>query len=170
MTDRTVYFLGAGASADAGVPLTNELLRHVARNARRSKSLAPLAKFIDTFDYARSQHRLRPPIVDAVSLLDSCIQQDRPLDRYFTIDRLRRVRQLLVIELARVCKAAPEGNVPRAGASIGQETLGEPASEHGIASGRGDRSPLLSGLSVTVEGNRMRLDTMSETSQPHAAT
>lgn len=97
-----VFFLGAGASADAGVPLTEALLARVARLSRNAGNLLPLARYISQFDFARSLEQRRPPIVDAVSLLESCLREERPLDSYFTVPMLRKVRWQLVLQLARV--------------------------------------------------------------------
>ncbi len=98
----TVYFLGAGASADSGVPLTDALLGKIVRHIKLKEKRSALFRFIKTFGFLERGTTARPPIVDVVSLLDTCLRQNLPLDQFFTLDRLRRVRTQLTLELSRV--------------------------------------------------------------------
>ncbi|MFQ5853586.1 MAG: SIR2 family protein [Candidatus Binatia bacterium] len=98
--ESTAYFLGAGASADAGVPLTNALLRGIANRIRgRGGSLE---RFIKTFGFLEKDSTGRPPIVDLISLVDSCLKEGVPLNSFFSVRRLRDVRTKLVAELSEV--------------------------------------------------------------------
>ena len=101
MGTATVYFLGAGASKDAGVPLTLGLLPRVKANIRKRSRRGELRHFIKTFDTGSSGQSGRPPIVELISILDNAIQTERPLDHYFHLERLRRVRNHLTYEIAR---------------------------------------------------------------------
>ena len=107
--ESTVYFLGAGASADAGVPLTNILLRKIANRIRRRKGV--LSTFIKAFGFLKADSSGRPPIVDVISLLDSCLRENRPLNASFTVDRLRQVRNELTVELSRVVESGRRGRL-----------------------------------------------------------
>jgi len=64
-TESTVYFLGAGASADAGVPLTDDLLRGIVRRIKAREERRTLLRFIDTFGF------LRVRSIDLRSLMSS---------------------------------------------------------------------------------------------------
>lgn len=104
----TVFFLGAGASADAGVPLTNRLLARVYDRIRCRPGRAKLVRFIEGLGFLAGRST-RPPIVDAISMLDSCIRAEQPLGRRFTIEELRAVRRTLVIELSEVIENTDRG-------------------------------------------------------------
>jgi len=120
--DSKLYFLGAGASADAGVPLTGQLLRKVraqistgrgAKGHRRT-----LRQFIERFGLKHSLATDRPPLIDIISFLDSCLRDGRPLDTEFDLRTLTEVRRQLTVELSRAVRgpknrgvrvAVPEG-------------------------------------------------------------
>ncbi len=106
----TVYFLGAGASKDAGVPLTDMLLRKMAariRNLKKGKrKLKPATKqlneFVIRFGFLNNTSSSRAPIVDAISFLDMSIRDNRALDKAFTVDVLRSIRTELIVQLSEV--------------------------------------------------------------------
>ena len=50
MDTATVYFLGAGASKDAGIPVTAGLLPRVKANIRDRSDRDDLRRFVQTFD------------------------------------------------------------------------------------------------------------------------
>lgn len=113
-----VFFLGAGASADAGFPLTGTLLSEIRSEVESrlkkgvsdqdKKSLDRVIRFIQVSgldkDESLSTIHQRPPIVDAIGLIDTCLREGRPLDRWLDIDGLRRLRDFLTVELARLFK------------------------------------------------------------------
>ena len=115
MGSGTVYFLGAGASRDAGVPLTPGLLPKVKASIRSRLGRGELRRFITAFAMGSSDQSSRPAIVDLIGILDNAIRTERPLDRYFHVDRLRRVRNQLTVEIARavVSKKGAVLEVPR---------------------------------------------------------
>lgn len=106
----TVYFLGAGASKDAGVPLTNDLLQIIA-DQNKKKMTGLVKRFIETFGVSKKEAAGRPPIVDLISLLDSCLRTNRPLDQYFTVERLKEVRNQLIVELSDVMHKPVKGAI-----------------------------------------------------------
>ena len=94
----TVYFLGAGASKDAGVPLSAGLLLKIEGEVRTRRGRRELRRFLRSF--STSGDGARPSIVALISLIDYAIRNERPLDSYFDLDRLRRIRNDLVFEIA----------------------------------------------------------------------
>jgi hypothetical protein len=110
----TVFFLGAGASADAGVPQTRELLTRIVTGLRRggrTRVQRDVLVFIARLGFAKGDEAGRAPIVDVISLLDSCLQENRPLDRKFTVERLREVRTCLISELSKAIQVASNHGV-----------------------------------------------------------
>ncbi len=84
--ENTVYFLGAGASADAGVPVTGKLLSKIMQHSPSKRKA--LHKFISVLGFLQKQGGdNRPPIVDVISMLDTCIRENRPLDSTYTVER-----------------------------------------------------------------------------------
>jgi len=120
---RTVYFLGAGASADAGVPLTKALLTKIRKNI---KGRSYLNRFIQEFGFLDNQSTGRPPIAEAISLLDSCLRENRPLSHFFNIERLRIVRSHLTTELSRVIRRC---NVAGAKVRIPEDAQDQPGAK-----------------------------------------
>ncbi len=99
--ENTVYFLGAGASADAGVPVTGQLLSKIIQRSQRKRR--SLHRFISDLGFLpRQDGANRPPIVDVISMLDTCIRENRPLDDIYTVEKLRKLRNELTVELAEV--------------------------------------------------------------------
>ena len=104
-TDTSVYFLGAGASCDAGVPLTSSILERIRKQVRNKRGRKDLRRFIEQFA-ARPPRKnsvepsYRAPIIELISLLDSSLKEGRPLDHYFTIDKLRKIRGELTVEMS----------------------------------------------------------------------
>ena len=94
MTKSSVYFLGAGASVDAGVPLTDKLLPALAND------LGPgdLHDFINRFGFEGEGQS----IIDLINFVNSAIRQDQPIDKHFDIKRLRRIRAQITVELSSV--------------------------------------------------------------------
>ena len=109
-----VFFLGAGASRDANVPLTSELLQKVDRNLRNIKGTdftgKRLKQFIELFGKQKKQNRL--PIVEVINLLDTCLRDGTPLAEEFTIRNLQLIRQRLDWEIANVIATAATGGYP----------------------------------------------------------
>ena len=101
MDTATVYFLGAGASKDAGIPLTAGLLPRVKANIRDRSDRDDLRRFVQTFDTGGSGQSGRAPIVELISFLDNAIRTERPLGTFFKLDRLRDVRRQLTVEVAK---------------------------------------------------------------------
>ena len=101
MDTATVYFLGAGASKDAGIPVTAGLLPRVKANIRDRSDRDDLRRFVQTFDTGGSGQSGRAPIVELISFLDNAIRTERPLDTFFKLDRLRDVRRQLTSEVAK---------------------------------------------------------------------
>ena len=94
MTDSTVYVLGAGASAEAGVPLTKSLLENL---ASRSAHSVELARFIKRFGF---QDVKEGSIQDLINFVNSCVRDNQPLDGDFTIDKLRALRNAITVQLS----------------------------------------------------------------------
>ena len=94
MTESSVYFLGAGASVDAGVPLTDRLLSVLVND------LGPgdLHEFINRFGFDGKGQS----IIDLINFVNSTIRQDQPLDKHFDIKRLRRIRAQITVDLSSV--------------------------------------------------------------------
>lgn len=107
MNGSCVYFLGAGASVGAGVPITEQLLERVLAGIRRSKRgdrtkpQTRLLEFCETFDLGQADEGERPPIVEAISLIDTCIREARPPSVALSVEALRGIRTTLTIELAK---------------------------------------------------------------------
>ena len=94
MDKRSVYFLGAGASADAGVPLTDELLSAFANDLKPGD----LRTFIKRFGFEGESQS----IIDLINFVNSAIRQDQPLDKSFGIETLRRLRDEITVHLSSV--------------------------------------------------------------------
>lgn len=94
MTDSTVYILGAGASAEAGVPLTNSLLKQL---ASRSAQSPDLARFMRRFGF---QDVKKLSIQDLINFVNSCVRDNQPLDSDFTVDMLRALRNVITVQLS----------------------------------------------------------------------
>ena len=101
MTKSSVYFLGAGASVKAGVPLTDRLLSALAND------LGPgdLQDFINRFGFEGKGQS----IIDLINFVNSAIRQDQPLDKRFDIERLRQIRAEITVHLSSVMDK-PGGN------------------------------------------------------------
>ena len=97
MAKSSVYFLGAGASADAGVPLTDALLPALA-NRLPPSSPGNLHDFIKRFGFKGKNQS----IVDLINFVNSAIRQDQPLDNHFGIEKLRRLREEITVHLSLV--------------------------------------------------------------------
>ena len=93
MTESTVYVLGAGASAEAGVPLTKKLLKLLDRRSGDSE----LSRFIKRFGFKNAKEG---SIQDLINFVNSCIRDNQPLDSDFTIDDLRALRNVITIQLS----------------------------------------------------------------------
>ena len=93
MTESTVYVLGAGASAEAGVPLTKKLLKLLDRRSGDSE----LSRFIKRFGFKNAKER---SIQDLINFVNSCVRDNQPLDSDFTIDELRALRNVITIQLS----------------------------------------------------------------------
>ena len=94
VTDSTVYVLGAGASAEAGVPQTKSLLDLVDRRSTDSKELA---RFIKRFGFRNAKEG---SIQDLINFVNSCVRDNQPLDGDFTIDKLRALRNVITVQLS----------------------------------------------------------------------
>ena len=119
MTDSTVYVLGAGASAEAGVPLTKSLLGLLDDRPADSKELS---RFIKRFGFKNVKDE---SIQGLINFVDSCIRDNQPLDDDFTIDKLRTLRNVITVQLSFVIGDAskngdevllPEGAEDQSGA------------------------------------------------------
>ena len=97
MASSTVYFLGAGTSAEAGIPLTGSLLKQVVTRAETAQS-SELTQFIKTFGFHSAAEG--ESISDLINFVDSSIRENQPLDDYFTIERLRRLRDKITVDLS----------------------------------------------------------------------
>ena len=94
MTDSTVYVLGAGASAEAGVPLTKSLLKLL---DDRSTNSQELSRFIKRFGFKNVEDG---SIQDLINFVNSCIRDNQPLDGDFTIDKLRALCNVITVQLS----------------------------------------------------------------------
>ena len=72
MTESTVYVLGAGASAEAGVPLTKKLLKLLDRRSGDSE----LSRFIKRFGFKNAKER---SIQDLINFVNSCVRDNQPV-------------------------------------------------------------------------------------------
>ena len=87
MASSTVYFLGAGTSAEAGVPLTGSLLKLLVTRAESAQS-TELTQFIKRFGFHHAADG--ESISDLINFVNSSIRENQPLDDYFTVECLRR--------------------------------------------------------------------------------
>ena len=101
MVKSSVYFLGAGASADAFVPLTNKLLPALVKSLP-SRSGKNLRNFIDYFGFTGKDQS----IVDLINFVNSAIRHNQPLDKRFDIVTLRRIREEITVYLSSVMDTA----------------------------------------------------------------
>ena len=107
MASSTVYFLGAGTSAEAGVPLTGSLLKLLVTRAESAQS-TELTQFIKRFGFHHAADG--ESISDLINFVNSSIRENQPLDDYFTVECLRRLRDKITVELSFVIgEAATKG-------------------------------------------------------------
>lgn len=109
-TESSLYFVGAGGSVQAGVPVTGDLLQNVVKRIVKPDGgprpgRANLLRFMAKFGPQTQSSDGRAPIIEVISFLDSCLYDRRPLDQQFDLDTLRLIRKQLTIELAKAVKA-----------------------------------------------------------------
>ena len=66
MNGSCVYFLGAGASVGAGVPVTDKLLVKILRRLDQTGEQSLLREFCKIFDFRTIREGERPPVVEAM--------------------------------------------------------------------------------------------------------
>ena len=104
MAKSSVYFLGAGASVDAGVPLTDGLLSALTNGLE----LGDLRNFIDRFGFEGEGQS----IIDLINFINSAIRHDQPLNKHFDIETLCRIRDHITVHLSSVIhKSAKKGEL-----------------------------------------------------------
>lgn len=86
---------------DAGVPALGQLYETIRQNLKRRRGRPVLLRLLNRFASQPQSIDGRPPIVEVISLIDACIRGNRPLDSDLTVSSLHRIKQQLVIELAR---------------------------------------------------------------------
>ena len=91
----TVYFLGAGASADAGVPLTSDLLPRLVERVPDKPNVG-LYEFVRRFGFDGKEES----VVDLINFVNSALREGQPLDRDFDVTALRALRDEITVELA----------------------------------------------------------------------
>lgn len=101
MKPSCVYFLGAGASKEAGVPTTDVLLEEILTRLKQSKKRPRLREFCRTFDLGPNREGQRPAVVEAISLIDTCIRDERPLSRKLDLEALEKIRGELIFEISK---------------------------------------------------------------------
>ena len=118
---RTCFFLGAGASAEFGVPLTAEILPLIRTRLRESRLFRgdeerckELERFLSVLlpGFAQASKEALPNIVDLLSLLDHSLRSSTTPIPQVAVPEISQKRSLLELAICDVISQGEEGATP----------------------------------------------------------
>ena len=104
---RKIYFLGAGASREAGIPTQKELWEQIEERLTKKgdKKIKPVLDFASYLNFAKPNTKVNINTAELLTIMDLALEQNVSLGKYGG-DDLRKIRNILVNAMCDILEQA----------------------------------------------------------------